>query len=166
MQQTYSFEVDFWSLGTLLYEMIVGIPPFYNNNVNIMYQRILQAPLQFPPGVMSEHAEDFIAMLLERNPQRRAQNCQHIKSHPWFQLFGLDFDAVYRKIIIPPFRPNAEGNIDEEFLQESIAETPTGPGILGGKTRVKFPQFSYQEPSGDDNANSNFTHHDDDMYRQ
>lgn len=43
--------VDWWSLGTLLYEMLCGLPPFYDTNVQRMYQKILQAELKFPkPG--------------------------------------------------------------------------------------------------------------------
>ena len=41
--------VDWWSLGILLYELTVGIPPFYSQNVHEMYQLIKQAPLRFPP---------------------------------------------------------------------------------------------------------------------
>lgn len=44
-------EVDWWTIGTLLYEMITGLPPFYDENVQEMYQKILYAPLTFPPEV-------------------------------------------------------------------------------------------------------------------
>jgi hypothetical protein len=125
-----------------------------------MYQRILQAPLNFPPGLMSPEAEDFIARLLIRDPKQRlghggAAGIQAIKRHPWFALFGLDFNFLYNKQIIPPFRPASDRpNIDEEFQQEPVADTPlTSSGLVGGKPRVKFPQFSYQ--ADDNNAFAN-----------
>ena len=144
----YTKAVDYWALGTLLYEMLVGVPPFYNANVMLMYQRILGAPLQFPPGVMSAEAQDFIAHLLIRDPNQRMgagpNGLEKIKDHPWFQLFGLDFDYLYRKQIIPPFRPASDQmNIDEEFQREPVADTPCQTGVKG---RVRFPQFSYQAP--------------------
>ena len=44
-------EVDWWTIGTLLYEMLTGLPPFYDENVQEMYQKILFQPLTFPPEV-------------------------------------------------------------------------------------------------------------------
>ena len=37
--------MDWWSLGTLIYEMIAGLPPFYDKNRRVMYNKILTAPL-------------------------------------------------------------------------------------------------------------------------
>lgn len=44
--QSYGMGVDWWSLGTLIYEMITGLPPFYDKNRRLMYNKILTAPLQ------------------------------------------------------------------------------------------------------------------------
>ncbi len=62
--------VDWWSLGTLLYEMIVGLPPFYDENKRKMYQKIMSAPLVFPEGadnelVLSDHVKDILSRLLQ-----------------------------------------------------------------------------------------------------
>merc|ERR1712141_700474 len=47
-QQGHGKAVDWWSFGTLLYEMMTGLPPFYNENLNIMYEKILHAPIPLP----------------------------------------------------------------------------------------------------------------------
>lgn len=55
----YSKTVDWWTLGILLYEMIGGIPPFYDENQNEMYKKIVHAPLLFG-NEFSPTAKDLI----------------------------------------------------------------------------------------------------------
>jgi serum/glucocorticoid-regulated kinase 2 len=50
----YTKTVDWWTLGVLLYEMLCGLPPFYDENVNIMYHKILYDPLRFPDDIDSK----------------------------------------------------------------------------------------------------------------
>jgi len=46
----YTKVVDWWTLGVLLYEMVTGLPPFYDENTNDMYKKILHQELNFPPN--------------------------------------------------------------------------------------------------------------------
>lgn len=55
----YTKTVDWWTLGVLLYEMLTGLPPFYDENTNEMYRKILQDELRFPDEV-SESARDLL----------------------------------------------------------------------------------------------------------
>src|SRR5881394_3307218 len=50
----YTKSVDWWTLGVLLYEMLTGLPPFYDENTNEMYRKILQDELRFPEEVGNE----------------------------------------------------------------------------------------------------------------
>ena len=64
--------VDWWSLGTMIYEMLGGLPPFYSENFNVMYERILRAPLEFkPPEVFSKEARTLIDGMLQKEPELR-----------------------------------------------------------------------------------------------
>ena len=66
--------VDWWALGTLLYEMLTGLPPFYDTNVQRMYHKILHEPLRFPKTEgrqLSEDARDLIRGLLDRKVSAR-----------------------------------------------------------------------------------------------
>lgn len=86
--QGYTKTVDWWTLGVLLYEMMVGIPPFYDENVNVMYQRILQDPLTFPEDMGTE-ARSVIGQLLMRDPGRRlgANGGEEIRRHVFFAKY-------------------------------------------------------------------------------
>lgn len=65
-----------------------GLPPFYDENVNTMYQRILTDPLQFPSDIPSE-ARSVMTGLLQRNPSNRlgANGGEEIKRHPFFAKY-------------------------------------------------------------------------------
>ena len=52
-KEPYGFPVDWWCLGAILYEMLVGLPPFYSQDNNEMYEKILNDKLRFPPYVGS-----------------------------------------------------------------------------------------------------------------
>ena len=54
--ERYSKSVDMWALGCVLYTLLCGFPPFYDENVNVMYRRILRDPLLFPPTYPPMHA--------------------------------------------------------------------------------------------------------------
>ena len=71
LQQGHGKPVDWWSYGTLLYEMMIGIPPFYSENVQEMYDMILHADLVLPDRFITPEAQDLLARLLERNPKKR-----------------------------------------------------------------------------------------------
>ena len=66
----YGKAVDWWSLGTLLYEMISGLPPFYDRNRDKMYKKILTAELLFP-SYMTPEARSICRGMLQRDPQQR-----------------------------------------------------------------------------------------------
>lgn len=81
----HGIAVDWWSLGTLLYEMLTGLPPFYAQNVNVMYQKILSGELRFP-NYISEEAKSLLEGLLTRDPALRlgTKGGDEVKGHPWF----------------------------------------------------------------------------------
>ncbi len=83
--QGYTKAVDWWTLGVLLYEMLTGLPPFYSEDVNEMYRKILQDPLRFGDEV-SPDARHLLTLLLNRDPAQRLGSGPHgaadIKAHP------------------------------------------------------------------------------------
>lgn len=102
--------VDWWALGTLLHEMICGLPPYYDTNVQRMYHKILHEPLRFPKGEnkqISEPAKELIRGLLERKISDRTgsgpADASELKRSKFFST--LNFDRVNAKSYEPEFRP-------------------------------------------------------------
>lgn len=69
----HSFEVDLWSIGIILYTMIVGKPPFQSKEVDSIYLKIKNGEYDFPEGYVSSQGEELIKAFLHNNPKQRIQ---------------------------------------------------------------------------------------------
>lgn len=142
--QGHGTPVDWWSLGTLIYEMLTGLPPYYSQNINIMYQKILNGELRFPDYVSSE-AQDLIEGFLIRDPAKRlGSDFDVVKNHPFFK--GIDWDKLYRKEVDPPFKPTVlskddTSQIDPMFLNEKAVDSLVESAPLGDEAH--FDGFTF-----------------------
>ncbi|KYQ91552.1 protein serine/threonine kinase [Tieghemostelium lacteum] len=142
--EAYGKAVDWWSFGTLVYEMLTGIPPFYSQDVRVMYNKIMNDKLLFTTPLPTE-AKDFISALLERDPEKRLKDPKLIKSHPFFK--SIDFEKCVRKEITPPFIPPVSGKtdtsqIDTGFLIET-AKLSLDTSNLSTSMQKNFEDFTY-----------------------
>ena len=121
---------DWWSYGTLVYEMLFGIPPFFSENVEKMYELITKSDLRFPKKFkVSDEAKDFLGKLLIKDQKERFGingGFEEIKKHPFFK--GIDFIALEEKKIPAPFKPVFKdsydvSNFDEEFTSEDLVSS-------------------------------------------
>ena len=126
--------LDWWALGILMYEMIIGIPPFYNKNKHQMYYFIQHAPIRWPDkekhGLsVSEEAKDLISRLLEKDRKQRLgqkNDIDEVLGHPFFK--DIDREKLLNKEIEPPFKPNIKStfdltNFDQKFVSADVAES-------------------------------------------
>ncbi|KAK4687783.1 serum/glucocorticoid-regulated kinase 2, partial [Tremellales sp. Uapishka_1] len=144
----YTKCVDWWTLGVLLYEMLTGLPPFYDENTNEMYRKILSDPLRFPEEVGSE-ARSLLTQLLDRDPSRRlgVNGAQDIKNHPFFARH-IDWKKLMAKKIQPPFKPAVASaidtsNFDEEFTSEVPLDSVVDDSHLSQTVQQQFEGFSW-----------------------
>ena len=86
----YNYISDWWSFGILCYELLFGIPPFYDKSIDKIFDLISSTQLSFPNyKFISNDTKDFIVKLLEKNPEKRLgynQGYDEIISHPFFKI--------------------------------------------------------------------------------
>lgn len=141
--QEYGKAVDWWSLGTLIFEMLTGLPPFYDEDVQRMYAQKMTAELEVPEHV-DPNAADLIAKFLDRNPTTRLQDARSIKAHPWFS--EINWEDLAAKRVTPPYKPpvNDAGSIaciDEGFLEMTLSDVKSNPN---DNAQAHFDDFTYK----------------------
>lgn len=148
--QGHGMAVDWWSLGTLIYEMLIGLPPFYSQNINIMYQKILNGELRFPSYVGAD-AQSLLEGLLTRDVDKRlgsgADGSARIKNHPFFK--DIDWEKLEKKELPPPWKPEVKGTMDtsqidtvftQEKPQDSMVENSLSETL---QRENNFDGFTY-----------------------
>ena len=142
---------DWWSFGILLFEMLCGLPPFYVENLDKMYELIKNAPVRFPKRVnLKEETKDIIRKLLEKNPKERLgsqRGIEEIKEHPFFA--SIDFNLIEQKKIPAPFIPELNNNTDVQYFDEEFTSEEVGISYIPQKNmeiikknQDKFKDFS------------------------
>lgn len=97
LRQGHGKTVDWYLLGVMMYEMMVGYPPYFNNKREIMFQNIKSAPLHLP-SFLSVPSKDLLRKLLIRDPSQRLgahSDAEEIKKHPFFKR--IDWGQVMRR---------------------------------------------------------------------
>ena len=121
---------DWWSYGTLMFEMLFGIPPFFSDNVEKMYEYITKAEVRFPKKIqVSDSAKDLLLKLLIKDQNKRLGakgGFEEIKKHDFFK--GFDFDKLLKKEIEAPFKPVLKdsldvSNFDTDFTSEELVSS-------------------------------------------
>jgi serine/threonine protein kinase len=107
--------VDWWALGILMYEMLAGYPPFYDEDPLGIYQKILEGQIKFP-WHFDRHSKDLIKKLLTADLTKRLGNlkagAEDIKKHKWFAADGAYWDEMFAKKLPPPIRPDVGAEYD------------------------------------------------------
>ena len=145
MKLGYGKTVDWWTLGSILYEMLVGVPPFYTSNREELFYKIKFVNPKLP-GYLSEETKKLLEGLLKKDPTRRlgsANGAEDVKSHSWFR--NLNWGFLAEKKYEPFFLPKIKGdlglhNFDPEFTEITINSLDMNSGA--GKD---FEGFSWNK---------------------
>ena len=151
-QQGYNRMVDWWCLGILLFELVVGQPPWTDPNDNTLFTYILKYDFEIPKEVnMSPELMHLIRSLLIKAPSARlgfTNGAKDIINHPWFT--GFDFNALNQMSMTPPLLPYVEkdsdvSNIDPFFTQQNPHNTCDATPSLN--YTKEFEGFDYIKPT-------------------
>ncbi|XP_057952775.1 probable serine/threonine protein kinase IRE [Malania oleifera] len=122
---------DWWSVGVILFELLVGIPPFNAEHPLQIFDNIMNRDIPWPriPEEMSYEAYDLIDKLLIENPVQRlgATGAREVKRHPFFK--DINWDTVARQKAM--FIPSAEGEDDTSYFTSRYIWNPEDGHVYG-----------------------------------
>mmetsp|Transcript_17527 Transcript_17527/g.17478 ORF Transcript_17527/g.17478 Transcript_17527/m.17478 type:complete len:510 (+) Transcript_17527:428-1957(+) len=129
-RQGHGKAVDWYLLGVLLYEMLVGIPPYFSHNKDQLFHNIQHSILKIPTSLSSD-AKSLLKGLLQREPSKRLgsrRDAEEIKEHHFF--YGINWDSVMRRELRPPRPPKpvvVHGSVPQERVvaAESLVNNET-----------------------------------------
>lgn len=148
----YGLAVDWWGVGVVMYEMMVGRLPFYNRDHDTLFELIVMQEVKFPQTLSSD-AKDLLGGLLRKDPRKRLGGGPHdakeVKEHRFFRTINWT-DLVLKKIT-PPFKPQVESDTDTRYFDtvftgESVELTPPDKDPMDDITEPvpEFLGFTYE----------------------
>lgn len=136
-RQGHGRAVDWWSLGALLYEMLTGLPPFYCQDREKLFEKIRKSDLHYPAS-LSRPAKSLLRGLLTRDPTQRLgsgpRDAEDIQRHEFFS--DVNWDKLAKGEIAPPWEPTINGSLDTSQFDKEFTNMPV------------FSPQSLQRPNG------------------
>jgi serine/threonine protein kinase len=142
----HGFTSDWWAVGILIYEMLIGIPPFYHKNKATMYKMVIEKEPRFPNlekhGIgVSDVVEDLIRKLLHKDPTKRLgykSGPNEILEHPFFD--DLDIDDLMEKNIEAEHVPkiNEEDKYELKFFDKEFTNMSAKESFINDEEKEKI----------------------------
>merc|ERR1711959_59559 len=126
--------VDWWTLGILIYEMIVGYPPFRDEDPMGIYQKILAGKVYFPK-YFDKDAKSLVKKLLTADLSKRYGNLKDgsddILKHKWFS--SLDWAKLEKCEIPAPYKPTMKDDQDVSNFEDIPDSTELPPAVTASQ---------------------------------
>lgn len=137
LSKGYTKAVDWWGLGVLIFEMVVGRAPFVDKNPVNLYQKILECRVDWPEDISPE-LKDLLQNLLTSDLETRFAS-EEVMQHAWFE--DMDFSQVLKRKVKPPYMPKVKDDGDTTCFAKYKEPTNLYGHIRGDPFRSKFPAF-------------------------
>eukprot|EP00117_Sycon_ciliatum_P031073 scpid13527/ scgid3401/ Serine/threonine-protein kinase N1; Protease-activated kinase 1; Protein kinase C-like 1; Protein kinase C-like PKN; Protein-kinase C-related kinase 1; Serine-threonine protein kinase N len=147
---SYTRAVDWWGLGVLIFEMMVGESPFPGDDEEDVFDAIVNDDVRYP-RYLSAESTSIMRRLMRRNAEKRLgaseNDAADVKRHPFFR--SIDWEALLQRNISPPVKPTIASpedvsNFDPEFTSEKPELTPPEEECpLSENDQVMFSEFDY-----------------------
>ncbi|KAF0910253.1 hypothetical protein E2562_001441 [Oryza meyeriana var. granulata] len=149
---------DWWSVGVILFELIVGIPPFNAEHPQTIFDNILNRKIPWPhvPEEMSSEAQDLIDKLLTEDPHQRlgANGASEVKQHQFFK--DISWDTLARQKAA--FVPSSDSALDTSYFTSRYSWNPSDENI--------YEAYEFEDSSDNGSlsgSSSCVSNHQDDM---
>ena len=134
--------VDWWALGVLIYEMLAGYPPFYDESPFGIYQKILAGRVEYPRHI-EPRGKDVVKKLLASDRTKRLGcvkgGAGTVKAHKWFGK--VDWTAALEGTVPPPFVPVLDGEGDTTNFDDYPDEEEEEEVEIGEHDGAQFEEF-------------------------
>ncbi|GMS83375.1 hypothetical protein PENTCL1PPCAC_5550 [Pristionchus entomophagus] len=153
IRQGYGKPVDWWALGIISYEFLVGIVPFFGESPEDLFSKVISEDVEYPDGeeALPPSAESLIKQLLEKNPIERlgsVTGAPELMAHEFFA--DLDFNGLLRQKA--EFVPQLENDEDTSYFDSRTdrynhdAAESNGEEEGGNGSAPMFHSFSTASP--------------------
>ena len=157
----YSQDIDWWSVGVIFFESLVGYAPFCSEETKDVCYKVINWKkfLKIPDDIIiSKEAEDLISKMINNSDERLGKNgVEEIKAHPFFK--DVDWDNI--RNTKAPFIPDIKNDYDTKYFEEEYKyEEDFYPPQKKFRKRkdIEFLGYTYKEEEKDINHNGNFNY--------
>ncbi|KAK4048576.1 hypothetical protein OIO90_005746 [Microbotryomycetes sp. JL221] len=162
--EPYSFAVDVWALGIMMFEMLAGVTPWPTESRTVLYENVLQAGVSCDSSLFSTITQDFVLGLLQKNPGLRFSLFDgRIQQHPYFS--NIDWNIVARRGYGPPWSPDSSislvnhvSAIDLKYFDADFTEQDIDSLTLSSHPRSSNEQIKeWQNDTGEGQTEFQFS---------
>ncbi|KAM7265576.1 hypothetical protein ACFE04_003259 [Oxalis oulophora] len=140
LKKSYGPEADVWSAGVILYILLAGVPPYWGESEDDIFEEVLHGSLDLssdPWPKISESAKDLVRKMLIRNPKKRI-SAHQVLCHPWVQVDGVAPDKPLDSAVLSRLKQFSAMNKLKKMALRVIAESLSEEEIAGLKEMFKM----------------------------
>uniref|UniRef100_A0A2C9V7T7 non-specific serine/threonine protein kinase n=1 Tax=Manihot esculenta TaxID=3983 RepID=A0A2C9V7T7_MANES len=140
LRKNYGPECDVWSAGVIIYILLSGVPPFWDETEQGIFEQVLKGELDFlsePWPSISESAKDLVRRMLVRDPKKR-MTAHEVLCHPWVQVDGVAPDKPLDSAVLTRLKQFSAMNKFKRIAIRVIAESLSEEEIAGLKEMFRM----------------------------